>query len=185
MFQAACVAVIAWAMLGSRYGFSDTWQLVINTGTTIVTFLMVFMIQSAQNRDARAMQLKLDELIRAVKTGGTARGDDGSGTLCARGRFREAPLSTRRGSAGAEREQHDQAARSECDAGRLREHRSSRAAGAAGLATITESSRKSYSVNLRRRARKRAGRMGPRALGESVAASTGAPPTRARWRCSS
>jgi low affinity Fe/Cu permease len=67
MFLAACVAVIAWAVLGPRYGFSDTWQLVINTGTTIVTFLMVFIIQNAQNRDARAMQLKLDELIRAVK----------------------------------------------------------------------------------------------------------------------
>jgi low affinity Fe/Cu permease len=66
MFLSACVAVIAWAMLGPRYGFSDTWQLVINTGTTIVTFLMVFIIQNAQNRDARAMQLKLDELIRAV-----------------------------------------------------------------------------------------------------------------------
>ena len=67
MFLAACVAVIGWAVLGPRYGFSDTWQLVINTGTTIVTFLMVFIIQNAQNRDARAMQLKLDELIRAVK----------------------------------------------------------------------------------------------------------------------
>jgi len=67
MFLAACVAVVAWAVLGPLYGFSDTWQLVINTGTTIVTFLMVFIIQNAQNRDSRAMQLKLDELIRAVK----------------------------------------------------------------------------------------------------------------------
>jgi low affinity Fe/Cu permease len=67
MFLAACVAVVVWAVLGPRYGFSDTWQLVINTGTTIVTFLLVFIIQNAQNRDARAMQLKLDELIRAVK----------------------------------------------------------------------------------------------------------------------
>jgi|SoiMetStandDraft_5_1073268.scaffolds.fasta_scaffold03071_2 low affinity Fe/Cu permease len=67
MFLAACVTVVMWAVLGPRYGFSDTWQLVINTGTTIVTFLMVFIIQNAQNRDARAMQLKLDELIRAVK----------------------------------------------------------------------------------------------------------------------
>ena len=67
MFLAACVTVIARAVLGPRYGFSDTWQLVINTGTTIVTFLMVFIIRNAQNRDGRAMQLKLDELIRAVK----------------------------------------------------------------------------------------------------------------------
>jgi hypothetical protein len=55
VFLAACVAIIGWAVLGPRYGFSDTWQLVINTGTTIVTFLMVFIIQNAQNRDARAM----------------------------------------------------------------------------------------------------------------------------------
>jgi low affinity Fe/Cu permease len=61
MFLAACVTVVMWAVLGPHYGFSDTWELVINTGTTIVTFLMVFIIQNAQNRDAR------DELIRAVK----------------------------------------------------------------------------------------------------------------------
>ena len=67
MFLAACVVVVIWAALGSRYRFSDTWQLVINTATTISTFLMVFMIQNTQNRDARAIQLKLDELIRAVK----------------------------------------------------------------------------------------------------------------------
>lgn len=58
--------VIVWALTGRYFHFSDTWQLVINTGTTIVTFLMVFLIQNTQNRDARAMQLKLDELIRAV-----------------------------------------------------------------------------------------------------------------------
>ena len=61
------VAVIAiWAVTGPLFAFSDTWQLVINTGTTIITFLMVFLIQNAQNRDASAIQAKLDELIRAV-----------------------------------------------------------------------------------------------------------------------
>lgn len=65
-FVSALVLVIAWALTGLIYHFSDTWQLVINTGTTIVTFLMVFLIQNTQNRDTRAMQLKLDELLRAV-----------------------------------------------------------------------------------------------------------------------
>jgi low affinity Fe/Cu permease len=67
MFLVACVAIVGWAAVGPRYHFSDTWQLIINTATTIITFLMVFMIQNTQNRDARAIQLKLDELIRAVK----------------------------------------------------------------------------------------------------------------------
>jgi low affinity Fe/Cu permease len=58
--------VATWALSGPVFGFSDTWQLAINTGTTIVTFLMVFVIQASQNREARATQLKLDELIRAV-----------------------------------------------------------------------------------------------------------------------
>jgi low affinity Fe/Cu permease len=58
--------VLAWALTGPIFHFSDTWQLVINTGTTILTFLMVFLIQNTQNRDARAIQLKLDELIRAM-----------------------------------------------------------------------------------------------------------------------
>lgn len=67
MFIAACLVIIAWAATGPLFHFSDTWQLVINTGTTIVTFLMVFLIQNTQNRDTRAVHLKLDELIRAIK----------------------------------------------------------------------------------------------------------------------
>jgi low affinity Fe/Cu permease len=66
-FCAAALVVAAWAVTGPLFGFSDTWQLVINTGTTIVTFLMVFLIQSTQNRDTVALQIKLDELIRAVR----------------------------------------------------------------------------------------------------------------------
>ncbi len=58
--------IVAWAVTGPLFGFSDTWQLVINTSTTIVTFLMVFLIQNTQNRESEAMQLKLDELIRAI-----------------------------------------------------------------------------------------------------------------------
>jgi low affinity Fe/Cu permease len=65
-FLAACVVILAWGITGPLFHFSDTWQLVINTGTTIVTFLMVFLIQATQNRESRATQLKLDELIRAV-----------------------------------------------------------------------------------------------------------------------
>jgi low affinity Fe/Cu permease len=66
-FVAAVRFVAAWALSGPVFGFSDTWQLVINTSTTIVTFLMVFLIQNTQNRDAHAIHLKLDELIRASK----------------------------------------------------------------------------------------------------------------------
>lgn len=66
-FCLAVGVVLVWAITGRWFGFSDTWQLVINTGTTIVTFLMVFLIQNTQNRDATAMQIKLDELIRAVE----------------------------------------------------------------------------------------------------------------------
>jgi low affinity Fe/Cu permease len=65
-FLIAALVIVFWAASGPVFGFSDTWQLVINTGTTIVTFLMVFLIQNTQNRDARAMHLKLDELIRAL-----------------------------------------------------------------------------------------------------------------------
>jgi low affinity Fe/Cu permease len=65
-FIAAVLIILAWGVTGPIFGFSDTWQLVINTGTTIVTFLMVFLIQHTQNRDSHAVQLKLDELIRAV-----------------------------------------------------------------------------------------------------------------------
>ncbi len=65
-FAAAVLVVLAWGITGPLFGFSDTWQLVINTGTTIVTFLMVFVIQSTQNRDTYALQIKLDELIRAM-----------------------------------------------------------------------------------------------------------------------
>jgi low affinity Fe/Cu permease len=64
---AAALVVLVWLISGPFFGFSDTWQLVINTGTTIVTFLMVFAIQTSQNRESRAMHLKLDELIRATK----------------------------------------------------------------------------------------------------------------------
>jgi low affinity Fe/Cu permease len=63
-FAACVLVVVAWAATGPLFGFSDTWQLVINTGTTIVTFLMVFLIQNTQNRDGAAIQAKLDELVR-------------------------------------------------------------------------------------------------------------------------
>lgn len=66
-FAVAMVVVLAWASTGPLFHFSETWQLVINTGTTIITFLMVFLIQNSQNRDARALHLKLDELILATK----------------------------------------------------------------------------------------------------------------------
>jgi low affinity Fe/Cu permease len=66
-FLAAFCVVLAWAITGPLFGFSDTWQLVINTGTTIVTFLMVFLIQNTQNRDSRALHMKLDELIVYTK----------------------------------------------------------------------------------------------------------------------
>jgi len=66
-FIAACVVILVWSLTGPLFHYSDTWQLVINTGTTIITFLMVFLIQTTQNRDASAIHLKLDELIVALK----------------------------------------------------------------------------------------------------------------------
>ena len=65
-FVLCCIAIILWAATGPLFGFSDTWQLVVNTSTTIITFLMVFLIQNTQNRDGAAIQAKLDELLRAV-----------------------------------------------------------------------------------------------------------------------
>ena len=74
-FVLAVLLIAVWLITGPLFHFSDTWQLVINTGTTIVTFLMVFLIQNTQNRDSAAVQLKLDELIRAVAGAHTARLD--------------------------------------------------------------------------------------------------------------
>ena len=67
-FAGAVLVILVWVLTGPMFHFSDTWQLVINTATTIVTFLMVFLIQNTQNRDAKAVHLKLDELIRAIKS---------------------------------------------------------------------------------------------------------------------
>ena len=66
VFAAALLIIVIWAITGPAFHFSDTWQLIINTGTTIVTFLMVFLIQNTQNRDAKAMHLKLDEIIHSL-----------------------------------------------------------------------------------------------------------------------
>ena len=66
-FGLAVLIIVAWAVTGPLFGFSDTWQLIINTGTTIATFLMVFLIQNTQNRDTAALQLKLDELLRTTQ----------------------------------------------------------------------------------------------------------------------
>lgn len=66
-FILAAITILVWGVTGPLFGFSDTWQLVINTGTTIITFLMVFLIQNTQNRDAKAIHLKLDELLRGLQ----------------------------------------------------------------------------------------------------------------------
>ena len=66
-FITAAAVIVVWLITGPLFGYSDTWQLVINTGTTIITFLMVFLIQNTQNRDGEAVQIKLDELIRSIK----------------------------------------------------------------------------------------------------------------------
>jgi low affinity Fe/Cu permease len=73
-FIICCVIVIIWAATGPIFGFSDTWQLIINTGTTIVTFLMVFLVQNTQNRDGEAIQAKLDELILVTAAENSFRG---------------------------------------------------------------------------------------------------------------
>lgn len=70
-FVIALVVIIVWGITGPLFGYSDTWQLVVNTATTIVTFLMVFLIQNSQNRDGAAMQAKLDELLRAIEAART------------------------------------------------------------------------------------------------------------------
>jgi low affinity Fe/Cu permease len=71
VFALACLAILVWGALGPLAGYSDTWQLVINTSTTIVTFLMVFLIQNTQNRDSHALHLKIDELLRALDAADT------------------------------------------------------------------------------------------------------------------
>jgi low affinity Fe/Cu permease len=74
-FILAVMIIVVWGISGPLFGFSDTWQLVINTGTTIITFLMVFLIQNTQNRDAKAIHLKLDELLRGVEGARTSMVD--------------------------------------------------------------------------------------------------------------
>jgi low affinity Fe/Cu permease len=68
MFLAAIAVIVVWLAVGPMYGYSDTWQLVVNTGTSVITFLMVFLLQNTQSRDTRAIQLKLDELLRSIKS---------------------------------------------------------------------------------------------------------------------
>ena len=97
-FGLALVLIVLWAVSGPWFDYSDTWQLVVNTATTIVTFLMVFVIQNIQNRDARAIHLKLDELIRAVKDARNRFADLEDATDEELGRLQEEFVRLRKGS---------------------------------------------------------------------------------------
>jgi low affinity Fe/Cu permease len=138
-FLAAMVIVIVWAASGPAFHYSDTWQLVINTGTTIVTFLMVFLIQNTQNRDAKVMHLKLDELIRATHTARNklvdmeAMSDEELAAL--QQEFKE--LHRRAGETLDERRQHDRRITPPPSAGGAAIHVSAAASAAAQHATST------------------------------------------------
>ena len=138
-FLAAMAIVIVWAVSGPAFHYSDTWQLVINTGTTIVTFLMVFLIQNTQNRDAKVMHLKLDELIRATHSARNklvdmeAMSDEELAAL--QQEFKE--LHRRAGETLEERRQHDRRITPPASAGASGIHVSAAASAAAQHATST------------------------------------------------